>query len=38
MKRITNDRFDSRLRDYDLGKKYWETNLAIIMMIRGSKR
>jgi len=38
MKRITNDRHDSRLRDYDLGKKYWETNLAIIMMIRGTKK
>ncbi|MBQ8407350.1 MAG: methyltransferase domain-containing protein [Clostridia bacterium] len=38
MKEITNQRFDSRIRDYNLGKKYWETNLSIIMMIRGTKQ
>lgn len=37
MKQIVNERFDGRLRDYDAGKKYWETNLSIIMMIRGIK-
>lgn len=37
MKQIVNERFDSRIADYDAGKKYWETNLSIIMMIRGTK-
>lgn len=37
MKQIVNERFDSRLCDYDAGIKYWETNLSIIMMIRGTK-
>lgn len=38
MKEITNKRFDDRIMDYDAGKKYWETNLSIIMMIRGIKK
>lgn len=37
MKEITNQRFDSRMKDYDSGKKYLETHLSIIMMIRGTK-
>ena len=37
MKEITNKRFDLRIQDYDSGKQYWETNLSIIMMIRGIK-
>ncbi len=37
MKQITNERFDSRIADYNAGKKYWETNLSIIMMVCGIK-
>lgn len=37
MKEITNQKFDSRIQDYDLGRKHWETNLSIIMLIRGTK-
>ncbi len=37
MKTLINQKYDSRIRDYKAGKKYWETNLSIIMMIRGNK-
>ena len=37
MKNTINQRFDARLQDYDRGKQYWETNLSVIMMIRGTK-
>ena len=37
MKHLTNKKYDSRICDYDSGKKYWETNLSIIMVLRGIK-
>ena len=37
MERIVNARFDQRLRDYDEGRKHWETNVSVIMMVRGEK-
>ena len=38
LKALVNERYDARLRDYDAGKKYWETNLSVIMMIKGEKK
>ena len=37
MKDFIHQKYDLRIRDYETGKKHWETNLSIIMMIRGSK-
>jgi hypothetical protein len=37
MKELTNIKYDERIKEYDCGKKYWETNLSIIMIIRGIK-
>jgi len=37
MKRLISIKYDNRLHDYDCGKKYWETNLSIIMIVRGKK-
>ena len=37
MKTIIHQKYDSRIRDYTSGKKYWETNVSLIMMIRGIK-
>ena len=38
LKALVNQRYDSRIHDYDMGKKYWETNLSVIMMIKGEKK
>ena len=32
-----NQRFDGRLRDYREGKKHWDTQVALIMIARGTK-
>lgn len=37
MKQLTNNKYDDRIRRYNCGEKYWETNLSIIMIIRGIK-
>lgn len=37
MKELTNIKYDERIRRYDCGEKYWETDLSIIMIIRGIK-
>lgn len=37
MKTVINQKYDSRIEDYASGKKYWETNVSLIMMIRGIK-
>ena len=37
MKTIVNQKYDSRIEDYTFGKKYWETNVSLIMMLRGIK-
>lgn len=37
MKRLTNDRFDARIRAYDAGNKQWDTSLSLLMTVRGVK-
>ena len=37
MKRLTNARYDTRIEQYDRGEKQWDTNVSIIMVIRGIK-
>lgn len=38
MKRLANAKYDNRISLYDCGKKQWDTNVSIIMVIRGEKR
>lgn len=37
MLNLTNEKYDLRLRLYDDGNKQWDTNVSIIMIIRGVK-
>lgn len=37
MKRLTNDKYDVRIEKYDSGEKQWDTNVSVIMIIRGVK-
>lgn len=37
MKRLANDRFDRRIELYDAGKRQWDTNVTVIMVMRGVK-
>ncbi len=37
MKRITNIKYDTRIKQYDNGEKQWNTNVSIIMVTRGIK-
>ena len=37
MKRLTNAKYDTRIEQYDRGEKQWDTNVSIIMLIRGIK-
>jgi hypothetical protein len=37
MKRLTNIKYDTRIRQYDCGKKQWDTNVSVIMVICGTK-
>ena len=37
MKRLTNAKYDTRIEQYDRGEKQWDTNVSIIMVIRGVK-
>lgn len=37
MKRLTNVKFDKRIKQYDRGEKQWDTNVSIIMVVRGIK-
>ena len=37
MKRLTNARYDARIGRYDRGEKQWDTNVSIIMAVRGMK-
>ena len=37
MKQIVNKKYDDRIQQYDQGIKHWDTNLSIIMMVRGIK-
>ena len=37
MRTIVNQKYDLRIQDYKNGRKHWETNLSLIMMLRGHK-
>ena len=37
MKRLTNVKYDTRMGQYDRGEKQWDTNVSIIMVVRGTK-
>ena len=37
MKRLTNVKYDTRIEQYDRGEKQWNTNVSIIMVVRGTK-
>lgn len=37
MKRLTNAKYDARIKQYDCGEKQWDMNVSIIMVIRGIK-
>ena len=37
MKRITNVKYDTRIQQYNRGEKQWDTNVSIIMVVRGTK-
>ena len=38
MKRLVNDRYNVRIEQYENGEKQWDTNVSIIMIIRGVKK
>lgn len=37
MKRLVNVKYDTRIGQYDRGEKQWNTNVSIIMVVRGTK-
>ena len=37
MKRIVNEKYDLRIQQYDQGIRHWDTDVSIIMMVRGIK-
>ena len=37
MRELVNDRFDERLTLYEAGEKQWDTNLTLLMVLRGIK-
>lgn len=37
MKRLTHAKYDERIRQYNCGEKQWDTNVSMIMVIRGIK-
>lgn len=37
MKRLANVKYDARIEQYDRGEKQWDTNVSIIMVVRGVK-
>ena len=37
LKRLANQKYDKRLALYDAGEKQWDTNMSLIMVIRGEK-
>lgn len=37
MKELTNAKYDLRLKQYERGEKQWDTNVSIIMAVRGIK-
>ena len=37
MKRIANERYDERIGKFEKGEKLWDTNVSVIMVLRGEK-
>ena len=37
MKRLANVKYDTRIEQYNRGEKQWDTNVSIIMVVRGTK-
>ena len=37
MKRLANAKYDNRIAQYDRGERQWDTNVSIVMVIRGVK-
>lgn len=37
MKKLTNIKYDTRIDQYKIGEKQWDTNVSIIMVLRGIK-
>ena len=37
MKRLVNAKYDTRITQYDRGERQWDTNVSIVMVIRGMK-
>lgn len=37
MKRLANAKYDMRIEQYQRGEKQWDTNVSIIMVVRGNK-
>ena len=37
MKRLANAKYDTRIEQYERGEKQWDTNVSIIMVVRGTK-
>lgn len=38
MKRIINNKYDVRIKQYDNNEKQWDTNVAVVMIMRGIKQ
>ena len=37
MKRLANAKYDTRIEQYERGEKQWDTNVSVIMVVRGTK-
>lgn len=37
MKHLANAKYDTRIEQYERGEKQWDTNVSIIMVVRGTK-
>ena len=37
MKRIANERYDERIEKFEKGERVWDTNVSVIMALRGEK-
>ena len=37
MKNIIEEKYDTRIAQYNMGEKQWDTNVSITMVIRGEK-
>ena len=37
MRRLANTKYDTRIEQYERGEKQWDTNVSVIMVVRGTK-